>query len=147
MSNANTVPLASASRFSVADAGEPPVNEQDKPREFVGAAGSRHISPGAGRSDSMSNAPRPSPHPAVTHLLDRIGSAPDIPQTMAAAGLTTQVLGDDEWLRLPGLFRRWDLEQVVDADHDFHVEPAGHCEDGTQLFAVYARATERSDQR
>ena len=53
----------------------------------------------------------------------------------------------DEFLRLPGLFRRWELEQVVDGDHDLHVEPAGHCEDGTSLFAAYARAHERREDR
>ena len=45
----------------------------------------------------------------------------------------------DEFLRLPGLFRRWEIEQVLDAGHDFHVEEAGTASDGTQLFAVYRR--------
>jgi hypothetical protein len=45
----------------------------------------------------------------------------------------------DEFLRLPGLFRRWEIEQVLDAGHDFHIEEAGTASDGTQLFAVYRR--------
>ena len=45
----------------------------------------------------------------------------------------------DEFLRLPGLFRRWEIEQVLDAGHDFHVEEAGTASDGTLLFAVYRR--------
>ena len=45
----------------------------------------------------------------------------------------------DAFLRLPGLFRRWEVEQVLDADHDFHIEEAGTASDGTQLFAVYRR--------
>ena len=99
-------------------------------------------------SSSMKPSPRLRPHPAIAQLLDQIGAAPDIEETPAtAAGPTTPVFGDDEWLRLPGLFRRWELEQVIDAEHDFHVEAAGHCEDGTQLSAVYARAHERRDDR
>lgn len=45
----------------------------------------------------------------------------------------------EEFLRLPGLFRKWEVEQVLDADHDFHIEEAGTASDGTQLFAVYQR--------
>jgi len=45
----------------------------------------------------------------------------------------------DEFLRLPGLFRRWDIEQLLDAEHEFHIEAAGTAADGTQLFAVYRR--------
>jgi len=108
----------------------------------------RHLPEGAGMSSSMKPSPRLRPHPAIAQLLDQIGAAPDIEETPAtAAGPTTPVFGDDEWLRLPGLFRRWELEQVIDAEHDFHVEAAGHCEDGTQLSAVYARAHERRDDR
>ena len=44
-----------------------------------------------------------------------------------------------EFTRVPGLFRRWEVEQVLDADHDFHIEEAGTASDGTQLFAVYRR--------
>jgi hypothetical protein len=45
----------------------------------------------------------------------------------------------EEFLRLPGLFRKWEVEQVLDGDHDFHIEEAGTASDGTQLFAVYRR--------
>ncbi len=45
----------------------------------------------------------------------------------------------EEFLRLPGLFRRWEIEQVLDANHDFFIEEAGTASDGTQLFAVYGR--------
>jgi hypothetical protein len=43
----------------------------------------------------------------------------------------------DEFLRLPGLFRRWEIEQVLDPGHCFYIESAGTAADGTQLFAVY----------
>lgn len=108
----------------------------------------RHLRAGAGMSSSMKPSPRLRPHPAIAQLLDQIGAPPDVEETPSTkAGPTTPTFGDDEWLRLPGLFRRFELEQVIDADHDFHVEAAGHCEDGTSLFAVYARAHERRDDR
>jgi hypothetical protein len=40
--------------------------------------------------------------------------------------------------RLPGLFRRWELGQVIEAGKDYHVEDAGSASDGTTLYAVYA---------
>ena len=46
---------------------------------------------------------------------------------------------DREFLRLPGLFRRWEIEQVVEAGREFHIEEAGKACDGTQLFAVFWR--------
>jgi len=49
---------------------------------------------------------------------------------------------DDEYVRLPGLFRRWELEQVVGVGAEYHLEEAGSS-DGTPLFAVYRR--DRSD--
>lgn len=45
----------------------------------------------------------------------------------------------DEYLRMPGLFRRWEIEQVLDAGSEFHIEEAGTASDGTQLYAVYRR--------
>jgi hypothetical protein len=45
----------------------------------------------------------------------------------------------EEFARLPGLFRRWELEQVVVPGVDFHLEEAGTASDGTPLFAVYRR--------
>lgn len=46
---------------------------------------------------------------------------------------------DEAFVRLPGLFRRWEIEQVVDPGADFHLEEAGDASDGTPLFAVYRR--------
>ena len=45
----------------------------------------------------------------------------------------------DELLRLPGLFRLWELEQIVEAGNDYRIEDAGAASDGTPLFAVYRR--------
>jgi hypothetical protein len=51
----------------------------------------------------------------------------------------------DEFVRLPGLFRRWELEEVLEVGRDFHLEDAGETADGTQLVAVYQR-TPRDDE-
>lgn len=40
--------------------------------------------------------------------------------------------------RLPGLFRRWELAQVIEPGVDYRVEDAGMAADGTPLYAVYA---------
>ncbi len=45
----------------------------------------------------------------------------------------------DDFVRLPGLFRRWELEQVLVPGTDFHLEEAGSASDGTPLFALYRR--------
>lgn len=48
----------------------------------------------------------------------------------------------DDLLRLPGLFRRWELEQIVEAGNDYRIEDAGAASDGTPLFAVYRRQSD-----
>ena len=48
-------------------------------------------------------------------------------------------LSTDEWLRLPGLFRRWEFEEVVEIGEDFYFEEAGNAEDGSTLYAIYHR--------
>ncbi len=53
----------------------------------------------------------------------------------------------DEFLRLPGVFRRWEVEQVLDAEHDLFIEEAGTASDGTQLFAVYRRERNPSPKK
>jgi hypothetical protein len=50
----------------------------------------------------------------------------------------------DEFLRLPGLFRRWEFEQVLDGSDEFHVTAAGTTDDGTELFTVYCRERPRA---
>ena len=44
-----------------------------------------------------------------------------------------------DFVRLPGLFRRWELEDVLEVGTDFHLEDAGEAADGTPLLAVYWR--------
>ena len=45
-----------------------------------------------------------------------------------------------DYLRLPGLFRLWDLQFVLDRRDDYRIEFANLTEDRTPLFAVYRRA-------
>jgi hypothetical protein len=42
--------------------------------------------------------------------------------------------------RLPGLFRRWELAQVIETGKDYRFEDAGPACDGTTLYAVYIGA-------
>jgi hypothetical protein len=46
----------------------------------------------------------------------------------------------DEFTRMPGLFSRWELQQVVKPGPDFYLEEGGKLTDGTQLFAIYSRS-------
>jgi len=50
------------------------------------------------------------------------------------------------FVRLPGLFRRWELEQVLEPGIDFHLEEAGEASDGTPLLAVYRREPNQKEQ-
>lgn len=52
---------------------------------------------------------------------------------------TPIVAGADDYVRLPGLYRRWELDRVIEPGTDFHIEEAGTASDGTPLFAVYRR--------
>ena len=45
----------------------------------------------------------------------------------------------EEYLRLPGVFRRWELEQIVDVDCEYRFEDAGLALDGSRLITVYRR--------
>lgn len=93
----------------------------------------RHISKAAGRYPSMDHKPgsRLRPHPAIIELLASIGAS--VPEGAPAAD------AQREWLRLPGLFRRWEFEQVIDVDEEFLFEEAGRDAHGTTLFAIYSR--------
>jgi len=48
-----------------------------------------------------------------------------------------------DFQRLPGVFRRWELEQVIEIGHEFVVDDAGAAADGTRLYAVFCRSAER----
>lgn len=107
----------------------------------LGKVVDRHISEAAGRSPPMDPAqrkPRLKPHPAIAELLTRIGPAsPSEP--------TPKSKHDPGWLRLPGLFRRWEFEQVIDVEQEFLVEEAGHDEHGMSLYAIFSRPQVRGE--
>ena len=42
-----------------------------------------------------------------------------------------------ELYRIPGLFRRWELAEVLAPGNDYHLEDAGTTSDGIPLIAVY----------
>ena len=48
----------------------------------------------------------------------------------------TETPGKD-WFRLPGLFRRWELTDIVEPGENYFFEPAGASDAGVSLFAVY----------
>lgn len=45
----------------------------------------------------------------------------------------------DDFVRIPGLLRRWEIEQVVTSGAEYRIEEAGEMSDKTQVFAVYRR--------
>lgn len=44
---------------------------------------------------------------------------------------------ETDMVRIPGLFRRWELPQVLTNQLAFRIEDAGAHEDGTPLLAIY----------
>ncbi|WP_176441077.1 hypothetical protein [Oceanicola sp. 22II-s10i] len=50
---------------------------------------------------------------------------------------------DDDWERLPGLYRAFDLPLLLEESLVWRLEDAGRTEDGQGLFAVWVR--ERDD--
>ncbi len=59
----------------------------------------------------------------------------------------TMELGAGDFQRLPGLYRRWELEQLADPEAELYVEPAGSATDGTCLLSVYRRARMKEQPR
>lgn len=46
---------------------------------------------------------------------------------------------DADYIRMPGLFRLWDLQFVLDHRDDYHITFDSLTEDRTPLFVVYRR--------
>ncbi len=120
--------------------------EDDVVRALAGSIGAitdRHLSDRSGKSRAMdlsSPNARLQPHPAIEKLLARI-AAPPAPSPAAATEPASEGdrHDDEEWLRLPGLFRRWEFAEVIDAGDEYLVQQAGHDESGGSLFAIYSR--------
>lgn len=52
----------------------------------------------------------------------------------------------DDLHRLPGLFRRWELADVLLPGRHYRLERAGAADDGTPLYAVYADTIDLDDE-
>ena len=52
----------------------------------------------------------------------------------------------DDFVRVPGLLRRWEIEQVVTSGAEYRIEEAGETSDKTQVFAVYRRERPRLEE-
>lgn len=52
--------------------------------------------------------------------------------------ITTPDYMPEDLKRLPGLYRRWELNEVLESDRNYQIEDAGTHADGTPLLAVYA---------
>ncbi len=46
----------------------------------------------------------------------------------------------DDWLRLPGLFRRFEFERVIEVGRELFIEDAGQDNKGMALHRIYLRA-------
>jgi hypothetical protein len=44
---------------------------------------------------------------------------------------------ETEFVRVPGLFRKWEIPQVLEVGRDYHLEDGGKTSDGTPLLAVF----------
>jgi hypothetical protein len=65
---------------------------------------------------------------------------------MNGAPLPTVAAADEDYRRLPGLYRRWELERVIEPGVDFRIEEAGTASDGTPLYAVYRRELNNEEE-
>jgi hypothetical protein len=52
----------------------------------------------------------------------------------------------DQFVRIPGSFRYWEIGQVVNPHADYRVREDGATSDNTRLFSVYRRALESFDE-
>ena len=49
----------------------------------------------------------------------------------------TADLSLEDFRRLPGLYRRWELTEVCEPNRNYQIEDAGTHADGTPLLAIY----------
>lgn len=63
-----------------------------------------------------------------------------MPQTLDE--LMRRTADPKRYVRLPGLYRRWELEQVIEAGFEYRVEEWGEDMSGCELFALYRRVPE-----
>ena len=60
-------------------------------------------------------------------------------QTFCLTETTHMTVPDLEFTRIPGLFRLWDIQLVINPEEDWHIHYAEMSADGTPLFLIYRR--------
>ena len=50
-----------------------------------------------------------------------------------------QRTGRAGYVRIPGLFRAWEVEDLLAAGGDLHIEPGGTTDDDTPVYIVFRR--------
>lgn len=55
------------------------------------------------------------------------------------------MINDENYSRLPGLFRVWDIQTLLSEVGDYRIHFAEPTRDGTPLYAVYARLNRLPD--
>jgi hypothetical protein len=87
--------------------------------------------------------PGPTAAPAAPTAQITPGAQDETPASGASEpGLASRYTEPDpreEFVRIPGLLRRWEISQVVSTDSEFLIEDAGQLTDHTPLYAVYER--------
>lgn len=58
----------------------------------------------------------------------------------------TTVIPAEPLMRIPGLYRRWELPEIFKLQRRYHIEDAGTHTDGTPLLAIYASEAEGDSQ-
>jgi hypothetical protein len=48
-------------------------------------------------------------------------------------------LRNANFVRVPGLFRRWEVEDLLTTECNLQIEPGGSSDDGTPLYMVFRR--------
>lgn len=72
----------------------------------------------------------------------KVGSSD--PQSWGDQGMATPD-EPNEFERLPGLFRSWELNAVLSPGHEYRIEQVDAVQDGATLLAIY-RGIPRDDQ-
>jgi hypothetical protein len=51
-----------------------------------------------------------------------------------------------EFIRHPGLFRQWEIEDLMSVNYDLRIEPSGRTADGTPVYVVFRRLNVESSR-
>jgi hypothetical protein len=117
----NPHPSADTTR---AEGGAPPANSTPEAADAIGVA---LVDPSHGAETRDRPAPTTPPAGELTSGLVR--DTLRLPDPLV----------DQQLVRLPGLFVRWELEPLIEPGVEYHIEPAGRLREGTDLFAVFEK--------